>query len=155
MELRYSPYPPSAYSVEYMGVRFGLGVYPPLVDSRGAWNLFWLSYPPLDKLLTWPVERAGEVPCYIELVDLCIATALQSVRGRALGTLATSLRPVAFVQGVATSGKDLQALSLYQALGGKWVTTMADRGQQAEARFASQPEEKLSVSANIIPFRRR
>lgn len=155
MQLRYSPYPPRSYTVSYQGSRVGFGMYPPLVTNPAAWNLFWLSYPPLDDLLSWPEHDAGNAPICNSLVSACITTADRPAMFERL----TTLNPRVAVQQLVDLG--LSTLPPYPYLGPSWRKAMEGRAVEADLRLRnSEPEQVaancvMPVSGNILPFRGR
>lgn len=173
MRLRYSPYPPEQYTAKYLGATFGYGAHPPLAGNLAAWNLFWLSHPPLDLLLTWPEDKGGDVPHCSDLAEACIEAVRRVIEGKALSVLLVG-RPIDFATFLnKIPVGPLRVLLPYLAADPAWRSTVLSRAAVAEARLGSQTstlvrgallagalveldvKQAVLRASNVLEFRRR
>lgn len=93
----WSMFPHKSYSIIIYGKLVGIGMDPVWDAVPGAWNLFWLTWPPLEELLKW--ERPPEqFPQATSQMPHAIGMALQEYsKQQTLGQLATTTSPTQFL----------------------------------------------------------
>ena len=102
-EIRWSPYPREAYTIllgDDQKTRMGLGAHPVLDVVPGAWNIFWLTFAPLDQMAYY----TGELKSYIVNCDalaICTSAAMQMSpapnEAMTFGELAVTMQPKSFI----------------------------------------------------------
>ena len=158
IELRYSPYPAEVYSAPYIGAQYGYGMNGLLRGNTAAWNLFWLSYAPVDELLTLPGERAvvGDIPCHCPLVDACVKAVDQMFVGERLGDSLVTMHARQFVKRLDaySDTEAFKQLEPFKLMGTGWLRAMKKRVGQFEDRADPIVESALVQKSNVIQFRR-
>lgn len=124
-EIRYSPHPVSAYVRTVNGTPVGPGADPRLLKDAAAWNLFFLSFPEIEKrtdmlggLPLWPHENP--------VTQLAHETAQQFVGNVKVRDLAVYLTPDRFI--VEMEQRPHEHLALAQFFkDGLWLRLMRSR----------------------------
>lgn len=154
--LRYSPKPRAAYVRTVNGLPIGPGAHPALEDL-GAWNIYWLSYPNLER----HTDINPELEPIFTLIDPVAGAALETagcaVGEAKVGDLAQSLPPdklIAVLRGSAIN--HLPLAKLFQP--GIWLDVMQARAQifNASRALAGLPVQLDGTtggnSSNILPL---
>lgn len=119
--LRYSPLPKEAYTVRWGTTLYGYGANK-MVEDPSVWNLFWLSWKPVDVMLTYRGSALG-APYYHSVMYDCQDTCKQMMNGVAVSELVLSTTPHEFVTQVIQHGRHLELFRRHNW----WLTAAAAR----------------------------
>lgn len=129
-ERLWSPFPPHVYTLPGPDktLRFGPGRSPDFQDIP-TWNLYWLTEPSVDNILTMPASQWCMVENWPQWGRTCAATVEQKVRNRPLGDWIWELNAAEFVVWL-THCTELESLQIYKERGAHLMTTIRERVAQ-------------------------
>lgn len=152
---RWSPHPRESYAVDVDGTRAGLGLHPAFEDV-GIWNLFWLSSPSIDQLITWDKEP-DTVPVYVPSIAYAIGTGEQYLGGQLIKELTKQLTAAEFLRFVENS--DYSKLIMSRMISPtEWFGIMngkVDALHVIELEAIKLKNTRPRLKAVVLPFKRK
>lgn len=161
----FSPKPRREYVVQVDGMLIGPGNDPRLGGPVGLWNLYFLSFPGLEKHAGFAGGTEALFPEVDPIADLAVKTAYQALGSARVMDLAAYLTPHEFADEMETRLKsdDDTPLTQMMSIDG-WLSVMRDRAAlfrplstlpaPGQAMTIQEYETKGKSSTNILPLQR-